>query len=174
MKKADIIRLTRDEISDHVGRYTEAKIRKDKLTARQNKELDEIRARYEEQLQACDESMKENRDVCEKWADAHPEQFAQARSLEFARGTIGYQLGKPAFKARKGNSLEVIIRGLQATNWGRKFVKVVAETLVDKEALIAARDTITAEQRAEIGFDIVQEDRFYIDPRQDEPAEVVS
>lgn len=175
MKKAEQMAaqaLSREEIGERVGRITAATIEQDRQTAKMNKELDAIRAKYAERLEAAAADIASNAEIVEAWAQGHRDLFEKTRSIEFARGTIGFRLGNFKVVPKKGVTLKTITETLAKMPWAKPFVTREKVTTLNREAIIAARDTLTAEQCAKGGFSVEQDDNFYVEPKQDEPAAV--
>ncbi|MFH0907161.1 MAG: host-nuclease inhibitor Gam family protein [bacterium] len=163
--------LTRDQVDDLVGQITEADNKRAALVAVMNSELDAARAEFSKEIGPLTELLDDKTAALESWARANVDQFGNARSLEFSRGTIGFRLGQPTVKPTKGSTLRTVLDYLKRVPWGQVYVRFKEE--LDKEALIAARADLTADQISKAGFTFAQDDRFYVEPKQDQPAEVV-
>lgn len=169
-QKLEFGAMTREDIAEHVGEYTRAKIHLDRLTAGMNKELDAIRARFAEQIEAAQKNAQTHHDIVEAWAEVNKAEFDKVRSIDFARGVVGYRLGTFKVTTTKGVTFKDAIKLLLRLPWGKQFVRIKEE--LDREAIIANREKLTAQQMAKAGIAIEQEDRFYLEPKADEPAAV--
>lgn len=170
-EKFEAAQLSRDSISEKVGIITANSIERERLVAKMNKQLDEVRANFAERIECCDAEVKAATEIVQAWAEAHrDEAFHGAQSIEFARGTVGFRLGKFRVVTTKGVTLDDVVKALHTLPWGKQFIRSVEE--VDKAAILANKDSLTAAQMAKAGIAIEQEERFYIEPKQDEPQPV--
>lgn len=164
--------LTREQVADIVGVITVADNTRAKLVAEMNAEIDAVRARYSDQIEGLDIEIGDKTASLESWARANQDAFGSARSMEFARGTIGFRLGMWQVKPTKGNTLKTILEALKRTTWGQAYIRTKEE--LDRENLVAMRGELTADQAARAGFTFVQEDRFFVEPKQDVATASVS
>lgn len=160
--------LTRADLVDIVGEIAAAQIKHDKTVAQMNTEIDAARARHQEQVEALQATIKEKSLIAEAWARAHPDQFDKTRSIDFGRGIVGFRTGQPTLKALKGWTLKDVLAALKRLAWGKNFVRIREE--IAKDELIAARKTITDAMAAKAGFEFVQEERFFVEPKLDDPV----
>lgn len=133
--------------------------------------LQEIRAGYESRLDTRQKMVDDLVLSLEAWAKDNPQEFPAGRkSIEFVHGTVGFRTGTP--KVKTGNrysTLAALAKAMLQVPWARKYVKT-AEPSVNKEALIADRGKLTAEQLNLFGVQIVQDETFYVEPKA-EPLE---
>lgn len=168
--KMDAATMSREEIGNHVGEFTRAKIHADKLTAQMNIELDRVRAKHAEQIEAAQKTAALHAQVIEAWAEGNKDLFDNTRTMEFARGFVGFRLGNFKIVTPKGITQQDAAEMLAKLPWGSRFIRQTIE--LDKQALIAARDELTAAQTAKAGIAIVQEEKFFLEAKQDEPQPV--
>jgi len=162
--------LTKSQIAEVVEKYAHAKARHDHLTAKMNKELDTVRDRYSEQLEAHAQTMTEQEAVAEKWAKSNREtEFEKKQSIEFTHGTIGFRLGQPRVKLPSKTSEGETIETLKSIPGCEKYIRNPAPEL-NKECLIADREIINPEILLQVGITFPQTERFYMEPRLDEPV----
>jgi phage host-nuclease inhibitor protein Gam len=130
------------------------------LTNDRDRQLLEIRQRYEADLVALDEQIDARVRVAHEYCDAHPEMFPKDRkSLDLQHAVVGYRTGTPAAKPMRGWKWDAILAAIKARKW-LQFIRTKEEA--DKEALIAARDTHPLET---VGVQIVQEETFFVEPK---------
>lgn len=88
------------------------------------------------------------------------------KSFELPTAEVGFALSnKPkVVLANDGDDWESAALRLEALKWGEPFVRH-PEPEVDKDALIAARDTLTDKQLAAAGLDIEQPEKFFVKPK---------
>ena len=158
---------TRAEMEALVGDLSKLQLRQNALKVELDQELLAVRRRYEQRIDALDEQIQEKFRVAENWACAHPEEFGPKKSIEFVHGTVGFRTATPrvAKLGRIKNFAEVVAVMLR-TDWAAKYVKT-QEPQLNREALIADRKTFTDDQLKQIGIKIVQDERFYVEPKQE-------
>ena len=169
-QKQDAAALSMDEVGALVGKFTQASIALDALTAEMNAELDEIRKRYAARTERLATTAGEAQELVAAWAAGNKARFEKDRSIDFARGIVGFRLGNFKVTTPKGITQADAAQMLAALPWGKPFIRETVE--LNKEALIAARTELTAAQCAKAGVSIVQEEHFFLSPKQDEPAAV--
>lgn len=154
---------TRDELENVLGEYAAAAIERAKLGATMDAKLNEIRAAYEERFAGLDETLEGLFADLEAWAALHRDEFADRRSLDLLHGTIGFRTGNPAVKPLKGVKWEHVVDQLRAAHldaWLR-----APDPEVNKEAVLAARETLGADRLAQLGMRVEQTERFFVDPK---------
>lgn len=156
---------TREDLEERMGDYARATIERDRQTAMMNKTITGIRERFEAVFATLDESAAAALADLEAWAALNPEDFGARRSIELLHGTIGYRTGQPALKTIKGVRWADVLARLKALR--PDFVRTKEEP--DKEALLAARGDLGADGLRSLGCKVEQTERFYAEPRLDEP-----
>ena len=164
MTKAPKIQ-TREQAESAMDALALAAHRRDKLEAEMNLKLTAVREKYEEELAALAEAVKNEKDRLRAWADAHPENFDAARSIKLLHGTVGYRLGNWAVKLVRGFKVERAI-ALVKTVIGPAYVRTKEE--IDKELLLADRARISADTLASCGLRLEQAESFYANPEKTE------
>jgi phage host-nuclease inhibitor protein Gam len=109
---------------------------------------------------------------CHLYCSTHPELFpAEKRSLDFGNARVGFRTNpwKVEMSLKKDTWENVAIR-IQAQPWGEPYVRETVEC--NKDALIANRKDLTAQQLKTVGIDITQGETFYIAPNNDSAAPV--
>jgi len=93
--------------------------------------------------------------------------FPDKKSLDLLLATVGYRTEPPSVeKCSKKDNWSAIARRLEALPWGTRYI-TMPEPEVDKKALLADRDRLTAEQLSEAGIRFEQDELFYITPKSD-------
>lgn len=157
---------TREQLEERMGDYARAAIEINRQTAMMNKTIAGIRERYEPVFAALDESAGAALADLEAWAALNPGDFGARRSIELLHGTIGYRTGQPTLKTIKGVRWADVLDRLRSMFPG--WIRTREEP--DKEAILSARDDLGADGLRSIGCKVEQTERFYADPRLDEPA----
>jgi len=155
------------QVARLVGEVTALQINLDAEEAEQNGELDDVRRKHGSRIKTLQQRIAERTGLVEGWAESNKDTFATKRSLDFARGTIGFRLGQWQVKTRAKMTFKKVVEILKELPGGRTFLRE-REPDLDKESLIAARATLTTEQLTVMGVRIVQEETFYIEPKTEE------
>jgi phage host-nuclease inhibitor protein Gam len=160
---------TREDAERHVGVASGLQLQINRLKIEMDTELLAIRKRYEGMLDMRERELDRVALSLESWANRNPQEFPAGRkSIEFVHGIVGFRTGTPKVKkGKKFPSLEAIAEVMASLPWARKYIKRQVST-VNKEALIADRDVLTAEQLNTLGLQIVQDESFYIEPKTEE------
>lgn len=171
-EKAAAAAMTREQIGQIVGDMAEKNVQLAVLLARKNARIDAIRSEFEDLENRLTQALAGSEEVVKHWASVHkdePNQFGENRSIEFARGRIGWRLGKHAVRAAAGMTLKEVVKRLLGLDWGKQFVRNDPE--LAKDVIIQNRQSLTAEQLTAAGIVIEQEDHFFIETKADQPVE---
>lgn len=158
-EKMQAARMTRDQVEDVLRRMCEAQIRVDVMTAELNARIVAARQAFEEDLAADDDLLKELKAELQAWADANQEQFGERKSIQMVHGMLRYQTGQPTLKTVRGATWEKALARIKALC--PAYVRTKEEA--DKEALLADRKIIGAEELRELGLMVEQAERFHVD-----------
>ena len=132
---------TRDEAEAVMNELALAENNRRKFIARRDAEVLAINAKYETNLAACAEAVKEKSEILRAWAEATPTAFPKGRkSLDLVSGVIGFRTGTPklALLSRAWN-WDKVLAALKASPLFKPMIRIKEE--VDKDAIIG---TITA------------------------------
>lgn len=163
--------LTMDDVIRITGEIAHAShvLRVD--TEKMNKRIDALKATYEEAHNALASEISDKTKQLAQWAAGNPKLFATSRSIEFPRAIIGFRLGQPNVKLAKDVSLADAVTGLLQLPNGEQYI-TQPEPTINKAAIIAQRKEMKA-KFAECGITVGQTDRFYVDPKAEEPVEAI-
>lgn len=170
MKKKTRLKLTARQTAIATRADLEALVREvAELTLTRNKQqteldaaLTKIRQGYEETLAVIDQSLTEKTELARAWAEANPAEFKGLKSLELTHGTVGFRASTKV-KTLAGWTVAKIIAALKAKfAFPDEYIRTKEE--LNKEALIAHRDAIPADELRLVGVKIVQDESFFIDP----------
>lgn len=155
---------TREQMEVLVGELAGDIIAQALVTDELNGELLVVRARYETRLTELGNEIEAKLPLAEAWLSKNTHLLGNGKSLEMIHGRIGYRTGTPKLKTIKGWKWETVLTWL--TNHGLgKYMRVTPE--VNKEAIIADRETLQDDGLALMGVKIVQDEVFYLEPRQE-------
>jgi phage host-nuclease inhibitor protein Gam len=160
---------SREEIETLVGAVAGIVNQQRRLSAQMDEEVAALRARYEEPLAGLAADLAGHTATLKQWAQAHPEEFAKRKSIEFVQGTLGFRTGSPrlTLRSRKWNWDEVV-RAIKTRNLPG-FLRAKEE--VDKERILGLaagapdlrrfnRDVLEP-----IGVKITREESFFVNPK---------
>ncbi len=93
--------------------------------------------------------------------------FPGKKSIDFLMATVGFRTEPPSVQrtSRKEN-WSAIARRLESTDWGKRYLHT-PEPELDKKALLADREKLTAEQLTQAGLRFDQPEQFYIAPKSE-------
>jgi phage host-nuclease inhibitor protein Gam len=95
------------------------------------------------------------------------ELFPDKKSIDLLLATVGYRTEPPSVeKCSKKDNWSAIAKRLEALDWGAPYI-TTPDPEVDKKALLADRDRLTAEQLSQAGIRFEQDEFFYITPKSD-------
>ena len=109
------------------------------------------------------------------YCDAHrPELFPEKKSRETTLAVFGYELTPPRVEtsSRKIKWADVLARLLRLP-WGKAYCVATGYKL-DKNALLADREKLTAEQLTAAGIQFAQDEQFFIRPKPETAEETVN
>jgi phage host-nuclease inhibitor protein Gam len=93
--------------------------------------------------------------------------FPDKKSIDLLLATVGYRTEPPSVeKCSKKDTWSAIAKRLEALDWGVRYI-TTPDPEVDKKALLADRDRLTAGQLSEAGIRFEQDEFFYITPKSD-------
>lgn len=164
--------LTWDDVVRISGEIAEASAALAVDTAVLTQEIDQVKAAHQDIQNTLASEISAKTEQLERWASAHPESFTDRRSIDLPRAIIGFRMGQPTVKLIKGASSSMAVEKLLQLPDGEQFV-TVAKPQLNKPVIVAQRDTLQDEFRA-CGIKIVQEERFFIDPKAQQPAEAAT
>ena len=96
------------------------------------------------------------------WSEANPQEFGAVRSIETVHGTLGWRMGGPSLRTLPGWTWDQVKENLKAVS-AMGYIRVKEE--VNKQNLLADRETISAEKLRELGVRVVQEESFFVEPK---------
>jgi len=166
---------TRQDAEQLVYRLAVQQAQVNTLTLQMETHIHDVRERFAARIDAGQAEIDDLARGLEAWAAANPQEFPRDRkSIDFVHGAIGFRTGTPKVKkGRRFPNLEAVAEAMRKLPWARKYVKQAAPT-VNKPALIADRDKLTAEQLNTLGLAIVQDESFFVEPKCEDLQQGVS
>lgn len=134
------------------------------LESAQEKEIADIRQKYRAPLAEVERYLLMETSWAETWARNNRGAFDETHSLACPHATIGFHIPPPRVeRAGRRWTWSAIVVKLSQTTWGQRYLRVPAPE-VDKDAILADRDRLSAEELRLAGIKIVQSERFIITP----------
>jgi len=153
---------SRDAAEQCLGELAKLTIAKMGVEAKLNEELKAVRDRYQQDLTDLGEDADVEFKMLKEWAEAHPEEFAEKKSLDMTHGVLGFRTGTPAVRFLRGVSEDEAIALIkQDPRWDR-YLRMVTE--INKAAVIEDRDALETAGLAAFGLKITQSETFYVEP----------
>lgn len=163
-KTVDIIE-TRAEMESLVGEIATLQHQQNAAKVALDQEVTAIRTRYEGRLDRLEQQIQQKFAVAEAWALSNPDEFGVKKSIDFVHATVGFRLGTPrVVKVGRFKDFAQVVQAMIKIPWAKKYVKQ-PEPQVNREALIADRRALDAQELRAVGIQIKQDERFYIDPK---------
>ena len=157
---------TREEMERLCGEIAELVIGKQALTDELNGRLLEERSRYEKRLTEIGDSIDEKMPVAQDWAERNRDTFGNKKSLELVHAVVGFRTGTPKLKTATGWTWDAVKAWL--VNHSKGYTRT--EVSVDKEGIIADRETLGEDGLRKMGVKVVQDEAFFIEPKQETPV----
>jgi phage host-nuclease inhibitor protein Gam len=158
---------TREEMERLAGEIADLKILQQDYTTQMNSGIADVRVRYEAIFAELDTELEGMMERARAWADANPSTFGKARSIAMTHALVGYRTGQPQLKTLSGYTWHRVLEKLQTLGaWAACYIRTKAE--IDKQGLLAARESLGAEQLRQIGVRVLQEETFFVDPKLQE------
>ncbi|GIV52475.1 MAG: hypothetical protein KatS3mg038_2996 [Candidatus Kapaibacterium sp.] len=158
-------KVTALDPAEHLYEYAQLDAEKRKIEAKMDAEIAQIREKYADRLLKLDRRLEELFDGMLIWAEANQHLFEGKRSLDYPHGVVGYRLGNPAVRLQRGMTTDKVIA----------LAREIAPDLVaikeslNKDLIIDRRDDLAREGILDrLKIQIVQEDRFYVQPKTEE------
>lgn len=164
--------LTMDDFIRITGEVSEAHHALVSDNAMLTQQIDNLKAAHEVTQATLAQEIKTKSDLLERWASANRDLFGDKKSLDLPRALVGFRTGQPSVKLTKGWSVSDAVDSLQRLRDGDQFITQAKPTL-NKPAILSQREAMGG-VFAKCGIEIVQEERFFIEPKAEGPAEVVS
>jgi phage host-nuclease inhibitor protein Gam len=161
--KAHPIVQTRAQMEALIGEIAKLQLERNGITAALDQEVTQIRKRFEGTLDTLQREIEIKTQLAQVWADTHPEEFGEKKSIEFVHAVVGFRTGNPTVKPiKKSFTVAAIVALLRKVTWGAKYIRQ-PDPVLNKEAILLDRETLTEQQLKSVGIKITQDESFYID-----------
>jgi phage host-nuclease inhibitor protein Gam len=127
-----------------------------------DRDITAAREAHELQLSALTKTLEEKTELARAWSDANPSEFNRLKSLDLVHGIIGWRTGQPTLKTLSGWTWDRVLEKLKTLGW-LPYVRTKEE--VNKQQIIADRETIAPEDMRAIGVRVIQDESFFVEPK---------
>ena len=160
--------LSREALEAAVAEVATLKIQYAAAKAALELEVAAVQERRQEHLLALGKQIESREAGVFIFCQQHrSELFPDKKSIDLLLATVGYRTEPPSVeKCSKKDTWSAIAKRLEALDWGVRYINT-PDPEVDKKALLADRDRLTAGQLSEAGIRFEQDEFFYITPKSD-------
>lgn len=134
-------------------------------TLEREREIKQIDERFGPVLEELADDLKLHTTQLREWADSNPQVFGTARSVEWTHGKFGWRMGQPKL-VKKSKAAWDTLTDVVRTILGPRFIRQKDE--INKERIIADRETIDLDKMRACGLSVVQEESFFVEPKIEE------
>lgn len=158
---------TKSEAQEIVKAHSKAVHARRSLQTKLDAELDKVRKKYTEDLAALDAEIQASFDRIRAFAEEYrDEEFGAKKSQDWSVAVVGFRLGQPTTKARKGFTWAAVLNLLKDRNLTR-FIRLKEEP--NKESMLEVREDVEiVAQLRDCGVEFEQAETFYIDVKTEE------
>ncbi len=133
------------------------------VTANMDASITSIREEHEAELTSLQTTIDEKTTTLQAWADGNPAEFNGAKSMDMVHAIIGYRTGQHQIKTASGWSWDRVLEKIRTIPAMLSYIRTKEE--INKQALIADRDTLGPEALRQFGCRIVQDESFFVEPK---------
>jgi phage host-nuclease inhibitor protein Gam len=155
---------SRTELEVTLQEIRDLTIARNKVALDRETAIAEIDARVGPFLQDMTTQLTQKTEVVRAWAEANPSEFNGLKSLDTTHAVIGWRTGQPTLKTLAGWTWDRVLKKLSM--FAPAAVRVKEE--VNKQQLIAARETLGDELLRDLGVRVVQDESFFVEPKLEE------
>ena len=166
LKIPALVVRTREEMQILAGEIAGLKTHEALCAAQMDAELKDVRDRYTLVFAGLQEQIADKMAMARAWAEAHPGEFGEARSLDLTHAVIGYRTGQPQLKTVTGWTWDRVLERLKTLPGCVSLVRLKEE--VNKQQILAEREQLGAERLRQMGLRVAQEETFFVEPRLSE------
>lgn len=165
MKKPLIITST-EALDSSVTAVVRLKTEYASLMSARDHEITRIEKEHSPKLAALADRIRAEESTILSYCESNrTELFPDKKSRETTVATIGFEITPPRVEpANKKITQKQIIERLQRLDWGDVYIRY-SDPKLNKDALLADRETLTPEQRTAAGIQFVQDEQFFIRPK---------
>lgn len=164
-KKTLIQGVTREQAEDAFGEYAASDARQQQIVSMMDAQITKIREKYQDKITELQESKDKNFEIMQAFAvEKKDELFSKKKSMETVHGIMGFRIGTPKLKTRKGFTWGAVTQLLKEFLPGH--VRITEEPAKDK--LLADRDDpAVAALYDKVGVYVDQDETFFVEPKKE-------
>ena len=164
-KKTIISGVSREQMEDAFGRFATAEAEIKKINADMDAQFVEIRESNADRLAELEAEKKAAFEEMQAFAVENREElFSKRKSMETVHGVLGFRVGMPKLKTKKGFTWAAVLELLKVK--ASHYVRLTEEVAKDK--LLAERDLDDTKVIMEsCGIMAVQDETFYVEPKSE-------
>lgn len=165
VKKTVLTNISESQMNEALTAYAKADASIVKINADLDVKFTKLRDEKADELAKLETEKSEAFDLVQAFALENKDtQFSKKKSLELSHGVIGFRIGTPKLKNKKGFTWAAVINLLKEFLPG--YVRTVDEPAKDK--LLADRnDEAVAPLLEKVGVEVVQDESFYIELKKE-------
>lgn len=164
-RKPVLTNVSDETMQDALTAYAVSDAKIAKINADLDLKIAELREKKADELAQLEKEKSEAFDIVQAYAIEKKEsQFSKKKSLELAHGVIGFRIGTPKLKNKKGFTWAAV------TNLLKEFLPEYVRTVDEpaKDRLLADRNAETvAPLLDKVGVEVVQDETFYIELKKE-------
>lgn len=164
MKNKAVRKMERPEAETRLGELAALTVERDQKLAELDAEIVRIRQERESEIQLLESRINTAFADLQAWAETHPEEFKDRRSIEMVHGTLGFRTGNPTLKCLKGVTWEKVLERLNDQGLVA-YIRTKHEP--DKEKLLADRTEAVGQLFPKIGLQVGQANTFFVEPKRE-------
>lgn len=156
---------TRSEAEDVLGQIRELTIERNQRVLEREAAIQAVQESHATRLEQIETQLTQKTELLSGWATAHPEEFAQKKTLDMTHGKIGWRIGMPKLVKRSKATWDSLVE-IVSDAIGSGYIRTKKE--INREAIINARGMIPPDSLRECGLAITQDEDFFVEPTLEE------
>lgn len=170
-KKEKVIALvltSRESLESTVADTVRLKLDHATRQAAMEKEIADVQKRHQEGILDVASQIEAKEASIFTYCQRHrAELFTDKKSLDMLLAVIGFEDTPPRVEKRNSkDTWGATARRLQALDWGADYIRE-GDPEVNKQALLAARESLSDDQLKEAGIRFEQDEQFFIRPKSE-------
>ena len=122
----------------------------------------QLEQEFQKETQEHSELIKKHMKALKKWAEKHPEEFADKRSIESPAGVMGFRTNPPSIGLIDGATWEAVLIRFENSQYMKKYIRTKSD--IDKQSLLLDREELGEVTLKAAGLEILQKDVFFVEP----------
>lgn len=168
-KKVVLTGINREQAEEAFAVYADSDAKQQRITSKMDIEITRIREKFQDVLNDLQDAKDKAFETMQAFASENKDQlFAKKKSLEMIHGTVGFRIGTPKLKTRKGFTWPSVTNLLK--EFLPTYVRISEEPAKDK--IISDRDQVeVAEALVKCGIYVDQDETFFVEPKKEDVSE---